>query len=367
MEQNTPLTIAAIADALGLTAVGATDLVVKRPVEPAIAGPEDLALAMDPRFADQIAEGAAEAAMLWADADWQALGLKAAILSPRARMAMAGVTQTFDRGRALEPGIHPTATVDATADLGADVSIGPYTIIGRGAKIGPRSQIFGHVTIADDAVIGPDALIWEGVRIGHSVRIGARVRVQYNSVIGADGFSFVTPEAGAIDAFKAGEDVAEADSHDGFARIHSLGAVVLGDDVELGAGCAIDRGTVRDTVIGTGTKLDNLVHVGHNVTVGQHCLLCGQVGVAGSATIGDRVVLGGQVGVADHVNIGSDVLVAGKAGISSNVPGNRAMMGNPAIPMETNIAAYKVYRRLPRLVEKVETLQKQVSKLLSND
>jgi len=109
------------------------------------------------------------------------------------------------------------------------------------------------------------------------------------------------------------------------------------------------------------------VHVGHNVQVGKNCLLCGQVGIAGSSTIGDRVVLGGQVGVADHVTIGADVIVAGKAGVSSNVPPNRAMMGNPAIPMENNIAAYKEYRRLPRWVKKVETLQKQVSKLLSND
>ena len=130
----------------------------------------------------------------------------------------------------------------------------------------------------------------------------------------------------------------------------------------MGAGCAIDRGTVSNTVIGNGTKLDNLVHMAHNVTVGENCLLCGQVGIAGSVVIGDRVVLAGQCGVADHVNVGSDVIAAGKSGISSNVPPKRVIMGNPAVKMETNVESYKAIRRLPRLVSKVAELEKMVFK-----
>ena len=143
--------------------------------------------------------------------------------------------------------------------------------------------------------------------------------------------------------------------------------MVIGDDVELGAGTTVDRGTISDTIIGSGTKLDNLVMIGHNVRVGEDCLLCAQAGVGGSSIIEDRVVLGGQVGVADHVTVGTGVVAAGKSGISSNVPPNRFIMGNPAIRAEQNIESYKIYRRLPKLAEKVENLQKAVSKAAAND
>jgi len=205
------------------------------------------------------------------------------------------------------------------------------------------------------------------VRIGARVTIGDRFIAQPNAVVGGDGFSFVSPEPGAVDAARAGQQpAADAIQTLGFARTNSLGAVTIGDDVEIGSGSTIDRGTIIDTQVGTGTKIDNVVMIGHNVVVGEHCLLCAQVGIGGSSIIADRVILGGQVGVADHVNIGTNVVAAGKSGISSNVPPNRFIMGNPAIKAEANVESYKAYRRLPKLVAKVEALQKQVSKLLGN-
>ena len=147
-----------------------------------------------------------------------------------------------------------------------------------------------------------------------------------------------------------------------YARIASLGSVLIGNQVEIGAGSTIDRGTIENTKIGNGTKIDNLVHLAHNVSIGNNCLLCGQVGIAGSATIGDRVVLGGQVGVADHISIGSDSIIAGKSGVSSNVPKGRFMMGNPAMKIENNIESYKLFRRLPRILKKIENLHKFVLK-----
>lgn len=356
-------TVADIAQALNARFEGDGSLRLARPTEPAAATVDDLAMAMDPRFGDQVAGSAAQAAILWDGADWADMGLRAAIFVDRPRFAMSGVTRHFDPGRPLAPGIHPTAIIDPDAEIGPDAAIGAFVVIGAGARIGPAARIFSHVSVAEGAEIGANFTAFEGARIGHHVVIGDHVIVHPNAVIGADGFSFVTPEAGAIDQVKSGAMQTAAQKQQEFARIHSLGSVHIADNVEIGAGAVLDRGTIKNTRIGAGTKLDNMVHVGHNVSVGRTCLLCGQVGIAGSAVIGDRVVLGGQVGVADHVTIGSDVIVAGKAGISSNVPPNRVMMGNPAIPMEANVESYKHYRRLPRLAAKLADLQKQVSKL----
>ena len=352
------LTIGELAAVLGATVEGDLGLLVARPAEPALAGPDDLALAMDKSFAEGLAQGSARAAILWPGADWRALGLNAAIFVPRPRYAMAGVTGAFSVEPELEPGISKLALVHPDAVLGENVRIGPFVAIGARARIGDNARILSHVSIAEDVVIGADALIFSGVRIGARVRIGRDFIAQPNAVIGSDGFSFVTPKPGTIDSVKAtGKTDGEAQ---GYVRINSIGSVVIGDDVEVGAACAIDRGTIADTTIGDGTKIDNLVQIGHNVKVGSTCLLCGQVGIAGSTVIGDRVVLGGQVGVADHLRIGSNVVVAGKSAISSHVAANLVMMGNPAVRMDQNVEIYKNLRRLPRLVRAVDELREQL-------
>src|SRR5690606_9945240 len=146
---------------------------------------------------------------------------------------------------------------------------------------------------------------------------------------------------------------------DEYVRINSLGAVSIGDDCEVGANSCIDRGTITDTVVGDGTKIDNHVQVGHNVRIGRHCLLCGHVAIGGSTVIGDRVVLAGKAAIADHLTIGSNVVIAGHSGVGANVPPNRIMMGYPAVRMEQNIEMYKALRRLPRLIAKLEALEKK--------
>ncbi len=354
--------IAEIAAALGAEAVGDLAWRIDRPKEPVAAGPRDLALAMDKTFADGISLGKARAAILWLGADWQGLGLRAAIFAPRSRYVMAGVTRVFELRPLVEPGIHPSAAIHPTAKIGDGASIGAFVVIGAGVQIHENCTVLSHVSIAENVVIGKGALIHSGVRIGARVQIGQNFIAQANAVIGSDGFSFVTPQPGALEEMKATGQITAASQTEGFARINSLGSVVIGNDVEAGAGSTIDRGTIANTVIGDGTKIDNLVQIGHNVRVGKACLLCAQVGIAGSSVIGDRVILGGQVGVADHVNIGSDVIAAGKSGISSHVPSNRMVMGNPAVKMETNIESYKALRRLPRLVAKVDEIQRRLQK-----
>ena len=359
--------IAEIAEALGAEAVGNPTLKVTGAAEPASAGPDQLALAMDPKYAEGLAAGKARAAVLWPGADWQALGLEAAILVPRPRYAMAGLTRLMDKGPEIAPGIHPSAVIDPAAEIGEGAAIGPFVVIGRGAKIGSRARIASHVFIAEEAQIGADALLYAGVRIGARVVIGDRFIAQPGAVIGADGMSFVTPEKSTVEQVRETMGQVEEAARQSWTRIHSLGSVRIGDDVEIGANAAIDRGTIRDTVVGSGTKIDNLVHLAHNVVIGRDCLFAALVGVAGSTRIGDRVVLGGQVGVADNITVGDDVVAGAATKVLSNVPAGRAMLGYPGMKMETHIEVYKALRRLPRLFAQVAALQKAVSKRGESD
>ena len=340
--------IADIATALGAEAVGDLTLQVTGAAEPASAGPQDLALAVNPKYADGLAQGAAVAALLWPGADWQALGLKAAIFAPRGRLAMAGLSRMLDEGHAIAPGVHVLAVVDPSAQIGAGAAIGPFVVIGADVVIGANARIASHVSIGTGARIGDDALILQGARIGARVVIGDRFICQPGAVIGADGFSFVTPEKSGVEEIRETLGQREGFEVQSWVRIHSLGAVTIGNDVEIGANACVDRGTIRDTVIGCGTKLDNLVHIGHNVEIGRDCLLCGQVGIAGSSLIGDRVVLAGQCGVNDNIFVGNDVIAGGGTKIFTNAPAGRVLLGYPAVKMETHLEMQKALRRLPR-------------------
>lgn len=340
-----------IAKALGARLEGDPEIKITHASEPATAGPEALALAMNPKFADGLNAGKARAAVLWDGADWQGLGLEAAIFVPRPRFAMSGITRVLDPGPAIAEGVHPTAIIDPTAHIGANAAIGPLTLIGAHVSIGDDARIASHVSILEGSSLGRNALILNGVRIGARVQIGDGFIAQPGCVIGADGFSFVTPEKSGVEAAREtlGE-TAEAPQQS-WTRIHSLGGVTIGNDVEIGANAAIDRGTIRDTSIGSGTKLDNMVHLGHNVQVGSDCLLCGQVGIAGSAKIGDRVVLGGQCGVSDNIFVGDDVIAGGATKIFTNAPAGRVLLGSPAVKMETHVEMQKALRRLPRFLK----------------
>lgn len=355
-------TVRDIATALGARVEGDGMLRITHAAEPGLADATALALAMDPKYGDGLVRGAARAAILWEGADWQALGLEAAIFVPRPRYAMSGLTRLMDPGPEIAPGIHSTAVIDPTARIAPGAAIGPFVVVGARAVIGENARIAAHASVAEEACIGAQALLLHGVRIGARVRIGDRFIAQPGAVVGADGFSFVTPEKSAVENVRESLGDQGDAGQQSWTRIHSLGAVRIGDDVELGANACIDRGTIRDTSIGSGTKLDNLVHVGHNVQIGRDCLLCGQVGIAGSSKIGDRVVFAGQVGVNDNIFVGDDVIAGGATKIFTNAPAGRVLLGYPAMKMEAHLEAYKGLRRLPRLFAQVAALQKAVSK-----
>lgn len=356
--------ISEIARALSGQAVGDANLRVSGASEPAGARADQLAVAMDPRYGDDLVRGGARAALLWQDADWQGYDLQAAILVARPRLAMAALTGLMrPRPEAGMAAVHPTALVDDSADIGADATIGPYTVIGAGARIGARAVLGAHCSVGAGAVLGEDCALQAGARIGERVRIGDRFHGHSGIVIGSDGFSFVTAEKSTLETTRESLGSTKGgQAGQSWQKIHSLGGVEIGDDVEVGANSSVDAGTLRATVIGDGTKLDALVQVGHNVRIGRNCLLCAHVAVGGSAELGNGVVLGGQAGVADNIAIGDGVIAGGASKILSNVPAGRAILGYPAIKMATHVETYKALRRLPRVLREMSGNKKSVSK-----
>lgn len=360
-------TLGQIAAELGAQCEGDSSIRLSGAAEPSTATADHLALAMKPEYAEGLSRGKARVAMLWQGADWRAYGLEGALFMPRPRFAMAGVTRIFDRGPELAPGIHPTAFVDPRAVIGEGAAIGPHAVIGARVRIGARCRIAPLVSIAEDAVIGDDALLLAGAHIGARVRVGNRVILQPGAAVGGDGFSFVTPEKSGVENVRDSLGDLGAVTAQSWTRIHSLGTVEIGDDVEIGANSTVDRGTIRATRIGRGTKLDNLVQIGHNVEIGEDCLICGQAGVAGSTRLGNRVVMAGQSGLNDNIFVGDDVVIGGGSKVVANVPSGRVLLGYPATQMATQLATYKALRRLPRLFRDVAALQKAVSKPEQSD
>jgi UDP-3-O-[3-hydroxymyristoyl] glucosamine N-acyltransferase len=248
-----------------------------------------------------------------------------------------------------EVGVHPSAVIDETAEIAKDAQIGPFVVISAGVQIGPEARIGSHVSIGPNTRIGAQATLHAGVRISHDVHIGDRFIAQMGVAIGGDGFSFTTAGPSNVERAvrqRLGEPLEPMDGT--WHRIHSLGGVVIGDDVEVGANSTIDAGTVRATRIGNGVKIDNLVQVGHNVVLGEDCLLCAQAAVAGSSVLGPRVILGGKAGVADNLQIGRDVVAGGAAVILSSVPDGVFVSGHPAQPTHEHRAGLKALRRLAK-------------------
>lgn len=356
------LTMAQVAQAIEGKLGGDGSLKVTRVAHPAdLRGSGDLVLAVDPALMPLLAGSPVEAAIVSIGSEVPS-SIKAYIEVGRSRVAMSKLTRLFEEPVEVPKGIHPTAIIEEGAYIAPDVTIGAYSYIAAGAEIGVSSIIHPQVYIGPDVKIGAGSLLYSGVRVGARVKIGARAIIHFNASIGADGFSFVTPQTSTVEAAKEMGSVGAAMNLE-LLRIASLGAVEIGDDVEIGANTSIDRGTIVSTRIGNGTKIDNQVQIGHNVVIGENCMLCGRVGIAGSSEIGNRVVLGGAVGVADHVKVGDDSVAMGMSGIAGNVPPRSLVGGAPARPRKKMIEDMRNLNRIKSLVEKVEALSKRVEEL----
>ncbi len=342
-----------IARSLSATVIGDADSDIRRIVHPADAeGPGDLAVALSQEAATALAGTAAGAVLIPPDATPPS-GRAAIVYTGHERQALAILTALLDQGPTHGEGIHPTAVVAGDAVIGDGVSLGPHAVVGDASTVGDRTAILANVTVGAGVAIGRDCVIHPGVVVGDRVQIGDRVIIHANAAIGADGFSFIPVRN--PDGSPGAEGMP--------ARIHSLGTVVIGDDVEIGAATTIDRATLRATTIGRGTKIDNQVQIAHNVVIGQSCLICGQAGIAGSVTIGDRVLLGAGSGVSDHVNIASDAVLGAMGGAARSIPSGATMVGAPAVPVNEWRERYVRLLRLKSLYPAVEDLANRVKAL----
>jgi UDP-3-O-[3-hydroxymyristoyl] glucosamine N-acyltransferase len=345
----------ALAAALDGRVIGAGDLEISRAVHPTEATCEgDVAIAMSPDTIRILGESQAKIALVPEGTQVPHQRFQTVIFMRRSRSSLPAITQIFQHRPEVHPGIHPSAVVASDAVIGEGAAIGPLVVIGPGASVGPRSVILSQATLEAGGTLGQDCLVYPGVRIGWGCRVGDRAVLHHNTSIGADGFSFVPTRPGALEAAQGAGDAAPITlERNELQKIHTLSIVEIGDDVEVGALTSIDRGTLKPTRIGAGTKIDDLVMIGHNVEIGMDCLLCGQVGLAGGVIIGDGAVLGGRVGVADHLKIGAWAVVGAAACVGTNVPAGAVYAGYPAVPRAEALENLKLMRRVRRLVTRL--------------
>lgn len=303
------------------------------------AGPTELSFLANPRYLRYVPRARAGAILVT-----EALAAREELALPRivvkdVHRALAEVLSRLYPEPAPVPGVHETAIIGEGAVLGEGVSIGPYAVIGANVRIGARAWIGPHVVIGDNCVVAEDVRLHPHVTLYPGTSIGARTIVHSGARLGVDGFGYVQVDG----------------RH---RKVPQVGSCVIGPDVEIGANTTIDRGSIGVTEIGEGVKIDNLVHIAHNVRVGAHSVIVAQVGIAGSSTIGQRVTLAGQVGIPGHVNIGDGAVLAAQAGVFGDVPANARYSGYPARPHNEALRAQAALFKLPSIVKRIRALER---------
>ncbi len=333
------MTAQAVADLVGGRLCGPGEVPLRHVRTLERAGADALAMCVGAKWASALASTAAGAVLIPEALEHHAgPATRIVVVDPARAMALAA--------RAIAPlpapaaGIDPTASIGHGSTIGADVSVGRFVVIGAGAVVGDRAVIGTHVVIEDRAVLGHDVRLDAHVVIHAGATLGNRVWCKAHAVIGGAGYGFLSG----------------ADGHE---RVPQVGGCILGDDVEVGSITCIDRGSLDDTVIGRGTKIDNQVHVGHNVRIGEHCLLMAGVGISGSTRVGDRVVIAGQAGIVGHITIGDDARIGAQAGVISSVPAGGAVSGYPARPHRDFLKGVAAMYRLAPHVDALEALGRE--------
>jgi UDP-3-O-[3-hydroxymyristoyl] glucosamine N-acyltransferase len=340
-----PFSLEEIAGVAGASLAGPGDLVLRGVAPLSDAGPEDLSFVAGSR---NVPEARASRAGALIVASLELAGDRPALLHPRPAVAFAMVLEHLHPEPRVVAGISASAHVAATATLGSGVAIGPGAVVEPGASIGDRVFLGANAFVGERAVVGEDCRILAGAVIEKECRLGARCRIAPGAVIGADGFGYVW----------------DGERH---RRIPQVGIVVLEDDVDVGANACVDRAALTETRIGRGTKIDNLAQIGHNVTVGEFSIVCGQVGIAGSARIGKGVTLAGQVGIADRMVVGDGATVTAQAGVMRRVEPGSIVSGMPAEPHAEFIRREAAADRLPDLIARVRALEKKLEELSRKD
>ena len=338
---SSPVSLKAIADLVSGRLVGAGLLHVTGVAGLQEAGEQDLSYISADRYIPVAAGSRAGALVVHREI---AELRRPQIVTGHPSYAFARIVQRFFVAAPQRRGIAQGMVRGEGCAIGDEPSIWPGVTLGDRVTIGHRVTLYPGVFLGDDVVIGDDTVLYPNVTVHERCRMGSRVIVHSGAVIGSDGFGYVQYEGRHV-------------------KIPQVGIVVIEDDVELGANVAVDRATFGRTVIKRGAKVDNLVQIAHNVTVGEHSILVAQVGIAGSTTLGHHVVLGGQVGVTDHVSIGDGAMVAAKGGVTKDVPEGKVVSGYPAIPHEQALRAAVVFARLPEIRRQLIDLGKKVEGL----
>jgi UDP-3-O-[3-hydroxymyristoyl] glucosamine N-acyltransferase len=316
---------------------GDPDLVGVAPLDRA--GAEELSFLAHPRYVEYLATSRAGAViMTGADAS-DARTTTPRIVVRDVYRSLAVVLERMYPDAVPEPGVHPAAVVGPGVEFGRDVQIGAHAVIERGCRIGDRCRIGAQVVMGEGCVLGEAVVLHPQVTLYPGVRVGSRSVLHSGVRVGVDGFGY-TPESG------------------GLRKMPQVGTCTIGEDVEIGANTTIDRGSVGATEIGDGVKIDNLVHIGHNVRIGAHAVIVAQVGVSGSVSIGSGATLAGQVGVNGHIRIGAGARIGGQAGVFGDVPEGAVYSGYPARPHREALRAQAAVFRLPKLVERVRALER---------
>lgn len=309
------------------------------------AGPEDLAFVADAK-AERAAAASAAGVLLVRSRD--RFAGRDVIETPDPASAVIEVLKRLHPPRVARPGIHPTAVVEEGATVAASAEIGPFVVVGAGSAIGDAAILEAHAVVGRACSVGRAARLHPHVVLYDAVSIGDRVEIHSGAVIGADGFGYVPAK-------------------DGIRKVPQVGTVVLEADVEIGANSCVDRASLEVTRIGAGTKVDDLVMVGHNCDVGRHGFLCAQTGLAGSSILGDGVVLGGQVGVGGHLRIGNGVRVGAQSGVNGDVPDGASINGSPHLSYRDSMKSLVEYRRLPETARLVRELAGRAGLAIKDD
>jgi UDP-3-O-[3-hydroxymyristoyl] glucosamine N-acyltransferase len=335
------LTLGQIAVALGATLDGDPARVVHGVAPLDAAGPGDISFLIDTRYRDAVQASRAGAFLVPPGVT----GLPGpALVAAVPRLALVELIALFHPPTAVRPGIDRSAIVASDARVSATASIGALSVVETGAVIGAATRLYPLVYVGAGAVIGDECVLYPHTVVREGVRLGRRVIVHAGAVIGADGFGYVF----------------DGSRH---RKIPQLGGVRVEDDVEIGANTTIDRGGFGDTVVGQGTKIDNLVQIGHNVEIGEHSVLVAQVGIAGSSRIGRGVMLAGQVGIADHVTVGDGAMVAAQSGVHADIPAGEKVLGAPARPLTQSKRILLAEGHLPEMLRRLRRLERRVAAL----
>jgi len=336
-----PYTLGQLAEALGAVLEGDAERVIRGVAPLETAGPDQISFVTHPKYLPLAASSRAGALLVAHDVkELRGPLLRAA--SPQA--ALIALLKLFHPSPPLTPGIHPSALVASDSRVHASASVGAFAVVRPRAVIGARARIFPLVYVGEGVEIGEESTVYPNAVIREGVRIGRRVIIHPGAVLGADGFGY---------AF-------DGSAHQ---KIPQVGGVIVEDDVEIGANVTIDRATLGDTVVRRGTKIDNLVQVGHNVEIGQHAIVVAQSGISGSCRVGNGAVLGGQVGIADHVTIGDGVMLGAQSGVAGDIRAAGQYLGAPARPVAEARRIYAAMPRLPDLLKKVRALERRVREL----